>query len=526
MRRQSTGCEPTTRKITVAVHVARPDAPLAVSRASSVSGSARPGVQLTIAFALWTALLLDAQVDSAGLVDAQGSLQMMSIKIRTYGVFRITIVGVSFLVLASTTCVGQTSEPSATPTPEHVSSPTPTPVTAASPTPTPEPDPDEPLLPPRGYLIRDASPKLVYFENKYFTFQANFGVLADYTFVGQDAKSRAQVGPQASKFDLRAARVVLAGLIKFPRPWTYFFMGDVNELRKQGDRVVDALDLYVSIPLWKKARVRVGKQKEPFIYEMIGDSANLPQAERMLNAFFENRNVGIRYMDNWAKDKISFSFGVYNDWFQNGNSFKKSGTQFAARLTGLPVESRKKKEFLHLGVAYRYNGADDGTMRFKGRPESNVTDYYVDTGNFEAKRANELAFEALYNRGSFSVLTEYVKAWVESTQYENPSFSGAYIIGSYVLTGETRPYDKLVGYARRVIPKSRWGAVEVVGRFGYLDIDDTLIKGGKLKKWYVGVNWWASRQWKASVGYGIANLDKSNITGQTRMLITRLQWIY
>src|SRR5687767_14560154 len=84
--------------------------------------------------------VLDAQVDSAGPVDAQGSLQMMSIKIRTYGVFCITIVGVSFLVLASTTCLGQTSEPSATPTPEHVSSPTPTPVTAASPTPTPEPD--------------------------------------------------------------------------------------------------------------------------------------------------------------------------------------------------------------------------------------------------------------------------------------------------------------------------------------------------------------------------------------------------
>jgi len=409
-----------------------------------------------------------------------------------------------------------TSEPSATPTPE----------TAASPTPTPEPDPDAPLLPPRGYFVRDASPKLVYFENKYFSFQANFGVLADYTFVGQDDKSRTQVGPQASKFDLRAARVVLAGVIKFKRPWTYFFMGDVNELRKEGDRVVDALDLYVSIPLWKKARVRIGKQKEPFIYEMLGDSANLPQVERILNPFFENRNVGFRYMDNWAKDKISFSFGVYNDWFQNGNSFKNSGTQFSTRLTGLPVESKKKKEFLHLGVAFRYTGADDGKMRFKGRPESNVTDYYVDTGNFEAKHANELAFEALYNRGSFSVLTEYVKAWVESPKYENPNFSGTYIIGSYVLTGETRPYDKLVGYARRIIPKSRWGAVELVGRFGYLDIDDTLIKGGKVKKWYVGVNWWASRQWKFGVGYGLADLDRFNTSGRTQLLITRLQWIY
>ena len=120
-------------------------------------------------------------------------------------------------------------------------------------------------------------------------------------------------------------------------------------------------------------------------------------------------------------------------------------------------------------------------MRFRARPESNITDYYVDTGSFPAKHANELALESLYNRGPFSVLTECTKAWVASPKFENPGFSGTYIVGSYVLTGEKRPYDKLLGYARRIIPKSRWGAVEFVGRFGYLDIDDTLVKGGKLK---------------------------------------------
>ena len=154
---------------------------------------------------------------------------MMSIKIRTYGVFRITIVAVSLLVLASMIGVGQTSEPSATPTPEHVASPT-----------------------PLNYFIRDLPPKLVIFNKKYFSFQANFGVLADNTFVGQDSNSRSQVGPQASKFDLRAARMVLSGQIKFKRPWSYVFAGDINELRKKGDRVLDALDLYVASRFGKR----------------------------------------------------------------------------------------------------------------------------------------------------------------------------------------------------------------------------------------------------------------------------------
>ena len=64
---------------------------------------------------------------------------------------------------------------------------------------------------------------------------------------------------------------------------------------------------------------------------------------------------------------------------------------------------------------------------------------------------------------------------VNSSAKGNPEFNGSYITGSYVLTGENRPYDKRVGYARRIIPKSRWGAVELVGRFGYVDLDDTLL---------------------------------------------------
>ena len=136
---------------------------------------------------------------------------MMSVKNRTYGVFRITIVAVSFLVLASMTGVGQTSEPSATPTPQPVASPT-----------------------PLNYFIRDLPPKLVIFDKKYISLQANFAVLADNTIIGQDSISRSQVGPQARKFDLRAARIVLSGQIKFKRPWSYVFAGDINELRKTG----------------------------------------------------------------------------------------------------------------------------------------------------------------------------------------------------------------------------------------------------------------------------------------------------
>ena len=155
-----------------------------------------------------------------------------------------------------------------------------------------------------------------------------------------------------------------------------------------------------------------------------------------------------------------------------------------------------------------------------------MIDNYVDTGEISARYARQISLEGLYNTGPFSVLTEYVHAWVNSSATGNPEFNGWYITGSYVLTGETRPYDKRVGYARRIIPKSRWGAVELVGRFGYVDLDDTLVKGGKMKTWYAGANWWMSRQWKFGMGYGLVDLDRFKVTGRTQKLFARVQWIY
>jgi len=451
---------------------------------------------------------------------------MLTIKNSNYKSGGVLVAAVAVLIFAALPVFSQAGSPSPSPTPKpsltrkkNESLPS---ITG---------DPDEPETKaakpaPVDYIFPDLAPGVTTHSNKYFTVRVAFAVFTDYTLVGQDSISRAQVGPQASRFDLRAARLGFTGQFNFKKPWTFLIAGDFNEFRQQGDRLFDGLDFALTIPLWKKARISIGKQKEPFIYEMVGDAANLPQQERVLSPFFTTRNIGIRYQDNYLKDRMSFNIGVFNDWFQSNRSFRESGTQVSTRLTGLPIESKDGLEFLHLGIAFRHLGADDGNLRYKGRPESNVIDYYVDTGDMPGKYARQLGFEALYNYKPFSVLTECVHAWVNSAVKGNPEFNGFYVTVSYVLTGETRPYDKRVGYARRIIPKSRWGAVELVGRFGYVDLDSALIKGGTMRTWYAGVNWWMSRQWKMGTGYGLADVDKFGTTGRTQRWFTRVQWIY
>jgi phosphate-selective porin OprO/OprP len=134
--------------------------------------------------------------------------------------------------------------------------------------------------------------------------------------------------------------------------------------------------------------------------------------------------------------------------------------------------------------------------------------------------------EALWNHGGYSVLAEYVRADLSTRDGCDPTLDGWYVTGSWVVTGEHRPYDRKAGYARRVLPQGRWGAVELIGRYGRVDLDDKTVSGGTMDGWWAGVNWWANNRWKASVGYGHIDLDRFGVTGNTKTLLTRLQWIY
>jgi phosphate-selective porin OprO/OprP len=115
---------------------------------------------------------------------------------------------------------------------------------------------------------------------------------------------------------------------------------------------------------------------------------------------------------------------------------------------------------------------------------------------------------------------------VASAAAGHPDFSGYYLTGSWVLTGETRPYDRTVGYARRIIPKGRWGAPELVARYSHIDLDDGAVQGGSFNKTHIGLNWWATRRWKFGVGWGRTWLRRFGTTGRTDSLLTRLQWVF
>jgi phosphate-selective porin OprO/OprP len=388
-----------------------------------------------------------------------------------------------------------------------------------------------PAIPATQFLMPDGPDewsKHTSTDNRLFSATFSFVSLVDYNAFAQDENSKAQVGAQDSQWDLRTMRLMGRGVVKFRHPVGYFVSLEVKgqDHVQTGASKIGLTDLEVSTQVWKLGQLKYGKIKEPFVYEMVGDAANLPQQERALSPFFASRGLGVRLVKPFAHDAMSVSLGWFNDWWTHDQAFKSSGNDFAGRLTALPVLSKDGGTYLHLAVDVRYIGADDGVLVFRGRPESNVTSYYVDSGKLTGQHADELGIEGLWNRGPFSLTGDWARSRVAAPASGDPVFWGGYIVASYVLTGEHRRYDPNVAYARRVLPRHEFGAFELVGRYSHVDLDDAAVQGGIFDRTTVGLNWWATRRWKVGVDYGYISLDRDGLTGVTHAVHVRMQWVY
>jgi phosphate-selective porin len=365
-------------------------------------------------------------------------------------------------------------------------------------------------------------------ETRGFTLKPGLVILGDYTFVSQDARSVAQVGEQADQGQLRASRLMLRGTIGTGYVVRYLVAGEYKGFDGAADRDWDVTDVSMTFPLGgPSSTLTVGKTKQPFVYEMVGDAANLMFQERVLSPFFVSRAVGVKFSHVTADRLSTVSVGVYNDgWAGDSARGPNDGTDVAARVTRALWLEDGGRRLLHVGAALRRVGPDGGTLRYRGRPESNVLDFYVDTGSFSAERAWHGALEALWQHGPFSVIGEYVRANVDAPASGDPSFSGAYLGVGWVVTGESRPYDPTVGYARRVSPDGPRGALELVARASRVDLDDAAIRGGRFTKSYLGANWWATNRWKFSAGWGRTWLVDGGLKGTTDAVLVRAQWVY
>ena len=110
------------------------------------------------------------------------------------------------------------------------------------------------------------------------------------------------------------------------------------------------------------------------------------------------------------------------------------------------------------------------------------------------------------------------------------TITGWYLAGSWLLTGESRSYNRKGAFFYKVVPDNPIdngnlgkGAFELVSRYSSTDLNDRGVQGGEFQRWSIGANWYATDQWRLEANYGQGTLDRFGLKGKTDFLQFRLQ---
>lgn len=274
---------------------------------------------------------------------------------------------------------------------------------------------------------------------------------------------------------------------------------------------------------------RFGYTKTPVGFEGVTSTKADSFLELALpvQAIFESRRTGV----DWAFERPAYiaNVGYYRGQDLQGDN---DGTTLGARVAWTPRKA--VGDVVHLGVsASRENrqSTTDGrgidhapSARLNTPPEAGLTPIrLIDTGSLtDANCVERTGLEGLWIDGSWSVQGERLRETI-SRYGGNPDFSasGFYVFGSWVLTGESRPYAG--GNVGNIKPKGPWGAWELLLRYSELNLNDAPIQGGKEHDWTLGANWYLTQHFKFQANYIWAKSDKGNLSLDPRIFEVRAQ---
>ena len=267
------------------------------------------------------------------------------------------------------------------------------------------------------------------------------------------------------------------------------FYGNATEMK----------DIWIGYTGFKDSLIRVGHFKGPYGLENLISSRYISFMERPMvsQAFKPGRNIGFAY-SRWGKHWQ----GTVNVFNQGAGDVDETGEDmgygYGARFSVAPILT--ETSVLHFGISgvvKTPKAASGNTFSLKASNEGTQDlAKILTTGKIKYVDKNQvLGLEAAATRGPFYVEAEYAKDEVKRfAGYAEPSFSGWYANVGYFLTDDHHPYESQTGEFDRVIPKGKWGAVEVVARYSTLDLNDLAagVKGGSAKVTSLGMNWYVN----------------------------------
>jgi phosphate-selective porin OprO and OprP len=339
-------------------------------------------------------------------------------------------------------------------------------------------------------------------------------------------------------FLLRTARPIIEGslgkLVGFR--FTPEFAGDSASI----------VDAYADLRFDPAYTVRLGKFTSPVGLERLQSSSALSEVERALpSELAPNRDIGVQLQGELAAGRVGYAIGVFNGTVDGRDAVTTNPDnefEYAGRIFFEPFKN-DANAWSGLGFGL---GASVGDKQGSG---ANFLPRYRTPGQvqFFGYRAAALADgrntrfspQGYYYRNAFGLLAEYIVSRQEVSiggVREELSNSAWQATASYVLTGEDASYRGVVKPSNPFNPgKGGWGALEVVGRYGVLEVDedafplfaDPAVSASEASSWTVGLNWYLNSNLKLVLNYLQTSLEGGAAGGADRedekAVFTRLQ---
>jgi phosphate-selective porin OprO/OprP len=421
------------------------------------------------------------------------------------GVFRLTAVFLLLLCLATGASPGQET-PATSPTIDT------SPLDAG----------DDDLPEPRRRWV-----KWNEFEGPVSTFRFGFGLLVDFATYSQDDESRQQFSMDEDA-GVRDSRLLFRGRFQTERPfsWTIGYMYDSADdewrFRQTG--------VQIGFPE-ARGSLFIGRTKEGYsmIKVMTGYHPWSQERSPGLDAFVPILADGLKWMGYFPEARVFYSVGLYDDELSNREAFATYHMAAVTRIGWLPIASEEDRTIWHVAVMGRTGKPDEGDMRYRSRPEDNLSPYFVETPQIPADRASTTGIETYYRRGPWLFGGEYNWQTTDATTGDDPMFHAGDVVAAWLVTGETRGYNARGGYFQAVSPdrtvfEGGPGAWEAVFHLSYIDLDDRGIQGGRLWRFTPMVNWHLSDNMRLELVYGYGTLDRFDLQGHTQFFQARLQF--
>ncbi|MHC4404943.1 MAG: OprO/OprP family phosphate-selective porin [Planctomycetota bacterium] len=373
-------------------------------------------------------------------------------------------------------------------------------------------------------------------------------IFADWYGYSQDAASVGQITDQDNGFRFDTVRMFVAGSAFHVMDYKvqFDFAGTQKDdagKTLQAGTFKDVFIAFKELPVL--GHVKIGHYKEPFSLDQLTSSRFITFMERSLaDTFSPKRNVGIMAYDHTESENMTWAIGAFiSEVGDEPPIFKNDsgGTAVTTRYTYLPWydEATNGRGLLHLGAAYSFRDIADGTAKFETKPEADLGDILLGTGDITSvSDVQLLGLEAAFVYGPFRIQSEYFKGFVNRTGFADPEFDGAYGQVSYFLTGEQRKYKRSAGsFSDRVVPFENFfrvrdcdgcvqtgkGAWELAYRVSYLDLNSAVITAGNATNHTFGVNWYLNPYARLMFNYVNSDLREGGATGNMDIFETRAQ---